>query len=422
MTTSLRDSPSGRLSLLSTPLAEYGLQTAWAIDATLGDDAGPGTPSHPLRTMGEFNSRLSGNTLRVVATLQLVGDVTDEPLQLVATRFARGASLTVNGTRTILGTATITAVSTLNTVAGIFPWQLDTTGFDWTTLAAAPGPDVQLRGFSGGAGLGVGFVSEVVSATRVDVGPIETPGLAAVTPVVGDVITISSLSQASMPCVSAEGANVGISSATPQLLLQDLLFTGTNNLSLYGGLWVHIFGCAWQFVANSSRPQIATSCFLTANRWSLIGTSITVSQGLASRQNLQGLLCIATGSNFVGWTNCVGQFTDIASSICRHIFTGGNISGSRWNTRNTPGPFAIQNQAQITMTSIISGSNNTGNGVDVFGGRLGYSSGNKPTISAGNDARIGGTVKTWAQVPFINLDATVPAALTGNGAAILQDA
>ena len=166
-----------------------------------------------------------------------MGDVLDAPLWLRGTAYAAGASLTVTGTRTVLGTATINVVTPLGT-AGTFPWQLTTTGINWTTAPLGS----QLR-FSTGH---VGFIAEVLGANDVVVGAIAAPGvsLAPITPTVASTVDLVSLSRA-LPPLLIFSAQINNAAA---VFLQDLSFDppvagGVNGYLFAGGGQTQFFGC-----------------------------------------------------------------------------------------------------------------------------------------------------------------------------------
>src|SRR5688572_15756359 len=165
-------------------------QTSWAIDATLGNDNNEGTPAAPLKTMAEFNDRMQGVRVQGASTLQLVGDVIDEPLQLAGVRFKPTTSLSVTGTRTQLGTGTISTVTALGVGGTTFPWRFVTTGIVWTSI-----PSNALIITASGR---IAWIRDVIDANTVEVGAVTSSTFAVQTPT-AEAFTVFSLSRALAP-------------------------------------------------------------------------------------------------------------------------------------------------------------------------------------------------------------------------------
>lgn len=395
----------------------WGLQTAWAIDPLTGNDANVGTPAAPLRTMGEFNARMLVQFVSVAQTLQLVGDVLDQPLWLIGTRYASGASLTVRGTRTDVASGTVNVVAGLG-AGGIRPWQLTTAGMDWTLVPVG----AQVR-FSTGQ---TSMILEVIDANNVIVGAIGTiSGNTSAAPTVGSTVTAATLSRALPPMVLAQGLGTTF---TFQLVLTDLSFDAAHDYVLRGGVPVQIFGCelkvpAVQGMFSTDNPANVKCCRLTytgAGSWNW-----------APKQDLNtsGLVLVGTGPQFVFHPTGRSFQGDLAANGVRfnvnsNPFVG---CGAMYFRRASGSPVLVNDGGALIVNGPINGAplgvgQNAGFGLDTPTGRIWYvGAGNKPTVTGtSGDARVGTTTRTYAQIPFVNWDATVPTAFTGNGAMIIQ--
>lgn len=426
--TSLRRGPSGPLVDIAAGDESFGSQTAWAIDPLLGSDENQGTPSLPLRTMAEFNARFTGLTVTAVATLQLVGDVIDASLQLPSARFANGASLTVSGTRTDVGSGLVTAVTGLGDTAARFPWQVTTSGINW--LAVSLNAQVRL---SNGV---LGMIVEVIDANNVVLGPVSTASPASsvtAAPVVGTTVTIATLSRALPPQIGSIG-NFGVLGF--QLVLQHLSFdspvgfgiTGPGQHLYVGGLGVLFFGCVINYLNAGSYTFYAACPFsIRCCRWN---ATVTVAwRSSMESPQINGLVVAGSGATLYNHQSGWFAYTALVLIGARFFNTGAQIQiGGAHSRKTSTSCFTIQNGGYInSVTSPINSgpsgnaSGNTGIGIDVPDGRLGYSgAGNKPLVTGTSDTRVNGTTKAYANIPFIAYDATVPANFTGNGSSIVQ--
>ena len=402
--------------------ASFGVQTAWAIDPVNGNDASLGTPALPLKTMSEFNERMQGLHVLQATTLQLVGNVTDAPLWLNGTRFE--STFTVSGTRTTIADAVPITVVTGLGPTGTRPWQLTTTGIDWTTVNGGSLDGMQLR-FSTGQ---IAMPMAVVDANNVIVGPLLATGITAAdsTPTTAMTIAVATLSQALLPIVQCSGSS-NQSAILLNFLDLDFNFnpTTSNPMTMDSGCFTaQFYGCtfkissAWVITSvgtinfracgmNAGANQITWRIGVGANSFSgsvglvMRGTGATAMShqaGTANQQLLcmQGAKLVAVGSAYV-------------------LVTATFILG-------TTNPVQISQQARIEAQGIVSGSGNAGIGIDVTLGTFGYvGAAAKPTVTGASDTRVGGVARTYAQIPFVNWDATAPTAFTGNGAAIVQE-
>ena len=420
------DSPTGNIlspvvDLFGGPNPAFGQQAAWAINPGTGNDSNDGSPGAPLRTMAAFSARMSGQLVTVAQTLQLVGDVLDAPLWLRGTAYAAGASLTVTGTRTVLGTATINVVTPLGT-AGTFPWQLTTTGINWTTAPLGS----QLR-FSTGH---VGFIAEVLGANDVVVGAIAAPGvsLAPITPTVASTVDLVSLSRA-LPPLLIFSAQINNAAA---VFLQDLSFDppvagGVNGYLFAGGGQTQFFGCELRTAGVTFYVNAGLN--LRACRWSFAANN-TANWRVGPDPSICSF-CLVVAGNGSALFNCqVGSVLHITITLqgARLGCNRANLQLQGGHIRNTANPVLLNNGGALLLSSgVLNGSTgNTGIGIDVPLGLLSYiGAALKPTVTGTSDTRVGGIAKTYAQIPYTNLElASVPPRVTtliGNGAAIVQE-
>lgn len=403
-----------------------GAQTSWAVDFTLGNDHNVGTPSAPLKTMAEFNNRYNNVLVTTPATLQLVGDVTDAPLWLAGTRFSLGASLTVSGTRTTIGTATVTVVTPLGGATPLLPWQLTTTGINWTGVAL----NAQLR-FSTGH---VTFIVQVIDANNVIVGALAATGFATapVTPTVSSTITVSSLSRALPPMLVQQGQ-------TPpfvyQVSISDLSFdaaifgNGVNEYLFNGSGSCEFYGCELK-QSSGNTFRVDSNLVLRACLWPYIGNgSSSWRVGPDAYLGSYGLVTTGGGSAVFGLQH--GSYNHSAL-VCNGVRLACNGSVTRMSLsrgthiRNTAGPVLVTDGAVMYATGIVNGSTgNTGIGIDVTAGHFFFAGGsNKPVVTGASDTRVNGTARTYAQIPFVALQTDAApntvTTLTGNGSSIVQ--
>lgn len=390
--------PTGRQTAVMAlvpdgPLSVDGQQTAWRIDPFTGNDANAGTPAAPLRTMAAFNARQASLLVTVAQTLELVGDVIDAPLWLRGTSYAAGASLTVSGTVTTIGTATISVVTGLNPAsATLQPWQLQTTGIDWTTVPI--GSRLLLSNGS------LGFIRNVIDANNVVCGAFCTTATASVVPVAALTITVQSLSRALPPNVQIQALD-----STVVLTVRDASFDAASGLSCTAAYQnnVLVFGCEMKTV----NANVISSVVGLALR----GCRITLPNGGSAA------IAFRSAVGFLNFTSCV--FSAPATST----FIGPNAPGSTqmqhaciFNSQlivqqgaylQLSTSFNLQNNATAVLVdsngvvnagiAVITGSAGAGIGLDVRWGMLCWNGlANRPTITGGSDCRVAGVTYTYA--------------------------
>jgi len=386
----------------------YGLQTQWAIDPATGNDSGPGTPAQPLRTMAQFNARMAYTQVTAGAvTLQLVGNVTDAPLQLVGTSFAVGSTLTVSGTVTTVGTATVSNVTTLETLAA---FQLTTTGIVWTS------GDVGKRLLLPGGQ--VGWVAEFVDANNVITGPFVSSAGAAVAPAIGNAMSVQTLSSSIAANVQGTCTTTGTVVTVQHTAIATSFAAG---LFISNGIPLGMFGCSVTFtlgVTVFAQDFINFfACFYTGGTgWNFRG------QG-----SLLGVTAVSCPSGCNGRSNLImGPALFDAAAF---VMNEGSIMrlAARLHWRNTNGPLKVFFGSVISCQNLMSGSvGNTGVGVTVGGSCavLYPAPSVKPSVTGASDTLIGTTARTYAQIPYVDLqlNAIPPTVqtLTGTPATMAQ--
>lgn len=417
--TNLRKAASGQFLNLAAPSLDYGSQLTWAIDALNGSDDNPGTLSSPLRTMAEFNARLSGNLLAVAASLFLLSDVVDQQLTLCPLRVLAGASLSVFGTATSGATATISVVSGLGP-GGTFPWQLTTTGAVWS--AADIGKRLVLPGGQ------VSWVCEVIDASNVVAGAFVSSAGAVVTPVAAQTLTVQTLSRALPPVLLGTSFYGALSPVTVSSLDVTVNATPNGNFQT-SGLGVQLFGCkltiaTGQVIAQAFGPFNLRGCFLSATGAGFCALRGSGGGFLFQACSFVGIPLSVTDSTSANFSN--GFFSNSPMTVLRRAVAAAT-GALHW--RNTAAPLSVSQGGLFQQQNFaVSGAvGNTGVGVTVkASGQYVYvNTGNKPSVTGASDTLIGLTARTYAQIPYVDLqlNAVPPtvATLVGTPAAMVLE-
>ena len=399
MSLRLRLGPAGEFLTLAASLLDYGAQAVWAIDPINGNDLGPGTLAAPLRTMAEFNTRMLGNVISVAMSLFLVGDVVDEALTLIGVRVKAGASLTVFGTTTTTATATISVVTVLST-GGNFSYQLTTTGITWS--AADVGKRLVLPGGQ------VSWVGEFVDANNVICGTFTASNGVATTPTATQALTVQTLSQILPPDINA----IASLQATTAVTIRDVAWTtsAANGVPANVGLFTTYFGCKCTWDGAQSLLFVNQvnfrACFMTVT-----GAQALIVRGFYNEAGCTHVSA-TVGQLFQGANCSIGSAFFTAYPLI--VSSCGFVTGSGAHFRNTANPLQIHQRSLWQNVNLgLSGTVGiTGSGIVVkASGGLVFTSGAnaKPTLSAlsngGVDVTIGTTTRTYAQIPYVDLQA-----------------
>lgn len=390
----IRSASYNAMQQISAALLSWGLQTSWVIDPLTGDDAGNGTAQAPLKTLAEFNSRMAGNLIQVPATLQLLGDVIDQPLWLSSTRFAAGASLTVSGTVTPSATtATISVVTSLGSSATVQPWQLTTTGINWTLIPI--GSRLLLSNGS------VGFIRSVIDANNIVCGAFGTITTASVVPVAALTITVQALSRALKPNLNIQALDTGI-----VLTVRDFSFdpgnlstvaTHQSNILFFGNEFrsstvAETFSAVGGVLYRSSRHSMAT------------GSPITLFRAACGQLNTFNTLFAGATTGTVGMNtpgHVVFQHTCISQASIS-VSGGGLLAlNTSCNIQHQTVGVIVDTYGFINAgTCIVAGSASISIGIDVRTGWFIWNgTANRPTITGGtSECRVGFVNYTYVQL------------------------
>lgn len=345
-----------------------GTQLAWVIDPALGNDAGFGNAEFPLKTMAEFNRRYQGVVVSVAATLQLVGNVIDTACMPQGVTFGFTGSLVVSGTRTVIASGiVISSVTPLGNLGVGFPWQLVTTGIDWTTQPL--GAQVRIIASSAPGNVDrFGFIVSVTNANTVIVGSISTGtavnSVGVVTPLANDVLSLSTLSRAIPPQINATAlSNTQQNTSSffmARVTFRDLSLDSGFAHCYAGNVTVNFIGCELVFsnlVISSIRTQTAVTylgCRFSMNQLVMpIASTLILSI-------VNSVISCDSATKTNRFTCGGGNF-----AFARNTHNNAALRGSYWshmeitadiNIRNTTIPVFIEEFSQIFGLGVIGGS------------------------------------------------------------------
>ncbi len=373
---------------------DFGAQTTWFIDATNGNDGNDGeTAATALATMGELNSRLVDAVVPQNVTVQLIGDVVDTPPSFSGMKLWNNASFTVQGTLTAVATGTVSIVTALGATPA-FPYQLTTTGLDWTTVTA------RCLRFNDGTFAQVG---SVIDANNVVIGAKGAPtGVLTTAPIAAQTFEVLTRSLSLPPAVNALAQATANGNVLTSLMFRDMKWDAALTESYSGNVPVMVFNVE---ITESSNRIVRASTFVT---WRLclytftsnITVTVAALGGIINGSVFSGTggLTIRSAGNFLYNTNY--------HDATRLTFASGMFAsiGGGCFFRNVANPLIISEFSKVfsVASSIIQGTGNSGTvAIDVTSGSaLQYVS--KPTLAATNDTRIGGTITAYAGIPFVN--------------------
>jgi len=385
---------------------QWASQPSWSVNPVTGSDGNTGTPAAPLASVGELNRRLSNNRVNQNTTIQLVGNQS-EALSLAGTQIADGVTVTIQGTVTTVDSGAIVSVTPLGGVGTIAPWQIETSGIDWSVETARR---IQI---SNGANAGaVAWVLSVINSTTVIVGALGTLTSNTITPTTAMTFNVQTLS--TIPASQFFIATGGQLPATFQsLIVRDLQLVSANGVGdfQFSGPRILLFGCQLDFLANTAISSTAVSLALRACKLASPGQYDIFSIGLIT---IIGSVFVNTNNALIRCRGSVGNMLALinpafdgcilnAQSNVRH-------SGAAWfqnvNTGSSAGAIFVSMAGlyqAFSTSSWTEGQNITGAGICVeSGGQFQYHASVKPTITGTiSDTRIGGTIRSYAEIPLI---------------------
>lgn len=407
-------------------------QDAFYVNAVTGSDLNPGTIAAPLKTLAKLAQLLEGRYLPQDTAINLTG-VFPDPLVIQAT-MALGKTLTVLGeapTQDYVGS--ITAAFVPYAPATNVDAKLTDAARVWAALIGK-----RIRMTSGAALGAITWLMKDLGANVARVGQFvdRTTGNAKL-PANGDTFVVETLA------TSIAGLDVSISGGG-FFVLKDVIVQPSNALQT-NRVWAIgnnpavltpavavLNGC--QFVGSPSNAVDFYNSFVC-----FVGCSNTATAQMRlydSQVYLWGQVAFAGVSAQVATrvavlATCVGQTAgffaaydqSVFAAVCDSAFAAASLgvfdkAGASCVETDTGGIFAF-----AFANAILFGSGNTAG--NRFLARSGCVSTyiTKPVITggAGNDSSVGGTVRTWAQIPYLNGYDGVTVG-TGNGAGIVAHA
>ena len=411
-------------SLSGNPIALT--QTTWKVDSTAADNEGAGSVLDPLKTDIEINRRY-GVGIRgrlgqatVVTYAQAPTNVTNYLIE-----FSDNASFTLVGTPTVSKSGTIiTAVQAqVRTPGAELGWAVTGVG-----LGAA---DVNKLVFiTAGTAANIGAYAMVLAdlgGGKLAVSPfgkttIGVVSFAQITPVVGDTVEIRDPMSLTIGCIECHPVTNDQLVATEGFFATDSIRVVGNSANGAGSL----FNGGLSFQYHKSILKDVSLCgtglggFLSHQ---LLGGGVATSNLIIQR----GTFATLRQTGCLGGV-LLGQGASATIQADTYFYNSG-LTVARVQTVNTQGA-AFFNRAVADSALAVSaggfcfhtgsvadwGTGNAGHGTSIFSAGS-YVYATKPTINsglgAGREARIGGTDKLYAAVPYIE---------GANNAALVQNA
>ncbi len=418
--TVIRSSPSGTSYDIDAPLADNGLQSEWYVDPDNGNDDWPGSEEFPLLTVAELNRRISGVTIQQPTNVYFLGNVTDSVELANTTMLSSTASLTIQGVRTVRASGITVTVVTAIGPGSTYPWQLTTTGINWTTVVAAIGALPLRVDFSTG---NIGMITEIVDANNIVVSVVGNR-TAFATPVAGQTLEVVTFSTAPAPLIAV--FPILLQTGAP-LEFTDLEFTSGGFIQILSGPPTRFYGC---IVNMASSATIFNNAVFSFRQCGIRSLGYNPVQGTNTVQLSGGVVLgnnSSTGLNpRRGHLTCISAMFQAAQILVSDL---GYVRGNGIHIRATLNPIIVTTGGRFFNTNVrLSGSNNTGVGISVTGGSgFTYSAGAnaKPTVTGTSDTLIGAVSRSYAQIPYfdLQLDAVPPtvATLVGSGAYMVNE-
>ena len=389
-----------------------GAQAAWYVNSSTGSDTAAGTVSAPLLTVGELLRRLRGVTVTAATVdVYLTGSFAAETLDFDIT-LDSNVYFTIYGARTAVLTGTLTAGTRNWDSATPQDGRIVSSGLT-TSWTAALGANLNgLIKITTAGGDATAWISKDLGSKTAR---ISCPMLADFTPATiasGDVFTVYALTalgaDVTFNLTMGHGAylaiydcEVGTAGALHGVEViggnSNFITCSINGLDLYGNTTAAALGCKF---ANGPRPQRGAALN------SYYDLAISTSSSAQCRDGAQfyasNLTC--QGMQFV----CAGGTTIVASGSWLAVYDP-NVSASG-NGVDVLAGATLKSIGRIFGSTTATGTN-SGIFVDACGNATYNTSAANllPAITgATNDTKIGGTVKTYAQLPYTD---------TTNGAA-----
>lgn len=394
----------------SPPSVLYPAQakTFWAIDPVNGSDSNSGLSlGAPLKTAGKLASLMGPIWyLRADTTIKIVNALpASDPLNLVLWNL-QGGFLRVLGSPTISYAGVVGAVTAINRAAN--------TPYDYTDATLGVGSvGKRMRPTSGARANYISWLAKDQGAGKYRVTPWTLLNTAAASPgtvpdgqgivAAADTYVLETLTTVGMMHLRYLATNNAAppSGNTVPLLVQDITFTqGFNGGPLVSG-----------YPDPTNTPEFY-GCDL--------GSALVYGSILASRQSATTYASASAGplqycgaliAGDVSFQTGVMAFLDYDTLVqggrVRFREGGNGRIGSCGVFDSTSDGVLIEDASLRTLAFLagvdaLYGSGNAGVGVNRAAGGPSYTYVTKPTLTgAGGDSKVGGTVKAWGAIPFI---------------------
>lgn len=407
----------GRWILVSiSGSAPFVTQAAWYVNAATGDDANDGaTALTALLTLAELYRRTQGRVFVNDTTVWLSGDFSGEQLAL-AGLVAPGKSITVRGDVAQTHAGTFSAFTAWNPATAQVSVANDGTA---TSYAGLVGHFVRMT-----SGPASGYSAPIVKAVAAgQCRPglfMAADGLKA-TPAAGNTFVVENVTTriGGVDLGGLVGNGGSFFGFVPRVLMRDLeIYSPPQDLVFGSGAYIGTYLYRVRFGGSPFAEFVETNVTLiatynvpgmqlifragtvffyghcNAHYLNFIGGHAFWSEDLI---NQGGGMGVAGGGQIIH-TAANGFFDVAASDACLSLEQGGNYSASQAGAR------------------IWGSGNTTTHGIRVRTGcTLEYVT--KPTVAGTNDTIVGGTVRTYAQIPYAETNVAL-----GYGAAIVPRA
>lgn len=384
-------SATGRWERLNIPHPSWAQVTAWGIDTAVGDDESSGAA---IKTWAELIRRLGvQHVVRVATVVTITGNLPASDPMIGEWRVVNGGRLNVTGASTAVFTDTISARQSLNTVTNLECQATST----WTVATHLN------RLVINSTRACAAWVAKDLGSNNARMSPwmnfSETTGSVGPTNVhseVGDTITVYTIP--TVACMQFEVR--GTAGSTSPCVFSRLDFTAS--------------GGTQRFFAANAQPQFVNCRFSGNIRFGagmcLFNNCWFGADG-AYAIDYSAYLRICGGLMTSAWASSIsrpgGNTYELRSSV---LFQGVGLNSSGASYVNiqaadfrdiTGNVLNIQHGSFLAINGPITGASNTGVSIVIApASRATYVASSLVIVSAGGDALVGGTAKTFAELPY----------------------
>lgn len=386
-------------------------QAVWYLDPVNGNDTNSGaTSSLALKTHKELMRRI-GRDAGVInhrADVYILNNVPLTDPVFVSVTVGPNGMLVYHGQRTQVGSGSFTAV-TLENAATNQAFEVEDSAIP-TSWTASGWVGKRIRRTSDNATC---WVTKDLGTKRARISPMlqgwngtgDFPGwqLSTQNPGVGNAYVVEDLTSIELAAVDVTGTGYFLNTTISQVVFKDLAF------SLASGTIPTRVIARQDFVAFYACDAGSPWGGADGDNTSWYGCKVSAPTALSGHYNYQN--CFIDGAGFpfdilsrsrVTMTACLVQNCDFGVRIFGgRLEVQGSASGF-FDTTNGPAIVA-DTGGVLEARAIIYGSGQSDRGIIVrTGGIVAYNTvGSKPTVTGtAGDAMVGGTVRTWAQIPY----------------------